>query len=144
MAEDTSGLLCSHCSLRPCFFLCVACMRVCQFSLCWVSLKSLLNSPALYDIKQTHNSPSSHSLANPLTYHVLSIFLLYLHPGHRSHSVSATPPPLPHSPLSDVVSFQEWLPSLLPYENTISPFTSCSVSLFISPPLLFTTGLIPL
>lgn len=38
------------------------CVCECRFSLCWalVSLKSLLNSLALYDIKQTHNSPSIH------------------------------------------------------------------------------------
>ena len=122
------------------------CECVCRFSLCWalVSLKSLLNSLAPYDIKQTQLSipTSPRSLPNPLTYHVPSIFLLYLHPGHHALSLRTTPPPLPCSSLGDVVSFQERLPSLLPYENTISPFTSFSVSLFISPPLLFSTVLI--
>lgn len=125
MAEDTSGLLCAHCSPRPRF--CVCCMRVsvCQFSLCWVlvSLKSLLNSLAPYDIKQTHKSPSLHLHAFSLIHEHL-VFPPLLSQSWAFCSLSQLPHPHSRLSLSDVVSFQERLPSLLPYKNTVAITTS--------------------
>lgn len=147
MAADTSGLLCAHGSPGPSFM----CVWVCQCSLCWVlgSLKSLLNSLSPYDIKQTRNSPSLHLCALSLIHFHITLPPSFFYTSILGISLffSLPLPPNPQRPrssLSDVVSFQERLPSLLPDKNTISPFTSFSVSPFISPPLLFSSGLIPL
>lgn len=104
------------------------------------SLKSLLKSLAPSDIKQTHDSLQTLHFPCVSLIHYVSRSLHLPFNSQSCRSLSLCQPPLPHSPcssLGDVVSFHEWLPSQLPYENTISPFTSFSVSLHIpSSPLL--------
>lgn len=70
-------------------------------------------------------------------------FSTVLHGSQRSHGraflqTAANPLP-PRSSLTDVVSFQDWLPSQLPHKNTISPLCVCLRSA-PPPPLLSSTG----
>lgn len=135
--SGTSGLLPSASGPASLLWL-PECVSV-KFRLGAGSLKSLLKSLAPSDIKQTHNSLQTlHFPCVSLIHYVSrSLHLPFNSQSCRSLSLSATPPPLPCSSFGDVVSFHEWLPSQLPYENTISPFTSFSVSLHIpSSPLL--------
>lgn len=90
-----------------------------------------LNRPTIH-----HHSISGLSLPNPLTYHVPSIVLLYLHPGHLALSLSH--PPNPHSPVHLLVMSSPFKSGCHHYFPTRTQFPPSrpSVSLFRSHPLL--------
>lgn len=144
--SGTSGLLPS--ASGPASLRCLPeCVSV-KFRLGAGSLKSLLKSLAPSDIKQTHNSLRTlHFPCVSLIHYVsLSLHLPFNSQSCRSLPLSLCQPPLPHSPVRLSVMLSPFMSGC--HHNfptrTLFPPSHPSPCLYISPPLLFSTGLIPL
>lgn len=141
--SSTSGLLPSAsgpASLRSL----PECVSV-KFRLGAGSLKSLLKSLAPSDIKQAHNSLQTLHFPCLSLIHYVSRSLHLPFNSQSCRSLSLCQPPLPHSPvrLSVMSPFMSGCHLNFP-TRTLFPPSHPSLCLYISPPLLFSTGLIPL